>query len=69
LHISDNLAGIQSYNGYINGKWELFEYDAKNNLLEYFWMPDSPTGKLELEIVVSDKKNNKTTLKTQITRL
>jgi murein DD-endopeptidase MepM/ murein hydrolase activator NlpD len=69
LHISDNLSGIQSYNGYINGKWELFEYDAKNNLLEYFWMPDSPTGKLELEIVVSDKKNNKTTLKTQITRL
>jgi murein DD-endopeptidase MepM/ murein hydrolase activator NlpD len=69
VHISDNLSGINTYNGYINGKWELFEYDAKNNLLEYFWISDSPTGKLELEIIVIDKKNNKTILKTQITRL
>lgn len=69
IHISDNLSGIGAYNGYINGKWELFEYDAKNNLLEYFWVPDSPTGKLDLEIVVSDKKNNTRIFKTQIIRI
>jgi len=29
LSISDGLSGIKSYNGYLNGKWILFEYDNK----------------------------------------
>jgi hypothetical protein len=33
--ITDNLAGIGSYRGEIDGQWVLFEYDAKNNLIEY----------------------------------
>ncbi|NJK97905.1 MAG: hypothetical protein HC905_26025 [Bacteroidales bacterium] len=30
--ITDNLAGIRDYNGYIDGKWALFEFDAKKTL-------------------------------------
>lgn len=33
--ITDNLSGIDTFRGTIDGKWVLFEYDAKNNLLSY----------------------------------
>ncbi len=33
--IADNLSGIRSYEGTINGEWALFEYDAKYRLLVY----------------------------------
>lgn len=69
VQVTDNLSGIMEYKGYINGKWELFEYDAKNSLLEYFFQYDSPKGKLEIEIIVTDKKNNKAILKTEINRI
>jgi hypothetical protein len=38
--ISDNLAGIKSYEGTIDGNWVLFEYDAKYRLLTYEIDPD-----------------------------
>ncbi|MBN1649908.1 MAG: M23 family metallopeptidase, partial [Bacteroidales bacterium] len=31
--IKDELSGIESYSAFLNGKWVLFEYDAKNNLI------------------------------------
>jgi hypothetical protein len=31
--ISDNLTGVNKINLYINGKWVLCEYDAKNSLV------------------------------------
>ncbi|MBR6103880.1 MAG: M23 family metallopeptidase [Paludibacteraceae bacterium] len=31
LKIRDNLSGIDSYNGYIDGRWVLFEYDPKTS--------------------------------------
>ena len=31
--IKDKLSGIAGYEGKVDGKWELFEYDAKNDLL------------------------------------
>jgi hypothetical protein len=33
--ISDDLSGIASYRGTVDGHWVLFEYDAKNNYLYY----------------------------------
>ncbi len=33
--IEDTLSGIKQYNGYINNKWVLMEYDFKTNLLTY----------------------------------
>jgi hypothetical protein len=60
FRITDNLAGINTYNGYIDGQWALFEHDAKQNLI--FYRPDalriSQDREHSLEIVVSDHKNN-----------
>ncbi len=57
VKISDNLSGIKSYAGYIDGKWVLFEYDAKNALLTHQFDKISP-GEHELLLRVTDMKNN-----------
>ncbi|MGD9929285.1 MAG: M23 family metallopeptidase [Mangrovibacterium sp.] len=61
--IADDFSGIESYRGEINGKWVLFEYDAKNRLLEYHFDPQRMefNKKQHLKLVVSDAKNNRTT--------
>ncbi len=58
VRISDDLSGIDSYIGSINGEWILLEYDAKNNLLTYF--PDEmlSTGENLLHIRVTDTVGN-----------
>lgn len=61
--ISDDLSGIKDFNGYIDGKWALFEYDAKNKLLTHYFDPSRfELGKRhEFKLVVSDYKNNTAT--------
>ena len=58
--ITDDLSGIDTYNGYIDGKWALFEYDSKNDKL--FYKVDTKRlekGKLhELKVYVMDEKKN-----------
>jgi hypothetical protein len=56
--INDNMSGIASYNGYINDKWVLFEYDLKNNRLFYIIDEHLPKGSSELRIVVMDTSGN-----------
>ncbi|MCF8391857.1 MAG: M23 family metallopeptidase [Bacteroidales bacterium] len=60
FNISDNLSGIDLYNGYIDNHWALFEYDPKNNLLEYVYDGNRITqnSNHELELYISDKKGN-----------
>ncbi len=62
--ISDNLSGIATYRGVIDGKWVMFEYDGKNALLSYKLEPSRVTkGKLhKVKMVVTDACGNKTTL-------
>ncbi len=69
IKVSDNLSGIGSYKGTINGKWVVFEYDAKSGTLEYFFDKNTPKGKFELELNVWDRKENLTTIKTTLNRL
>jgi murein DD-endopeptidase MepM/ murein hydrolase activator NlpD len=33
FQVKDELSGISSYNGFVDGEWVLFEYDPKNDLL------------------------------------
>jgi hypothetical protein len=61
----DNFSGIDSYVLRINGKWALAEYDAKNDLLEYFFDENTPKEKLQIELVVTDNKKNQTTFKSE----
>ncbi len=62
VKIYDNMSGIDDYNCYIDGKWVLFEYDAKNYRLTGFkdQFPKFKPGKHKLKIVVKDAKGNKT---------
>ncbi len=33
--VKDNLSGLKTYAGYIDGSWALFEYDVKNDYMTY----------------------------------
>lgn len=62
--ISDNLSGIETYRGEIDGKWVMFEYDGKNVLLSYK-LEHSRVAKgkrHKVKIIVTDACGNKTTL-------
>lgn len=59
--IRDDLSGIASYRGEINGNWGLFEYDAKNDLLTC--QTNEPVfvgGRNEVKLVVRDRAGNVT---------
>ena len=61
--ITDNKAGITSYNGYIDGKWALFELSKKDNSLIYrFDYTRIPRKKsYQIKIIATDGVGNKTT--------
>ena len=63
--IIDDLSGIKSYRGEIDGKWVLFEYDAKSRLLTYVFDKNRMVfGKSHLlRLVVTDNKDNRTEYK------
>jgi murein DD-endopeptidase MepM/ murein hydrolase activator NlpD len=56
--ISDNLSGIKSFNGYIDGKWALMEFDTKTATLWHSFDERTTSGKHTLELVVVDMKEN-----------
>jgi murein DD-endopeptidase MepM/ murein hydrolase activator NlpD len=69
LTIYDELSGIKSYNGYLNGKWVLFEYDNKTRkLTHYFNDGIVADGANDLKIVVIDNVGNSTTFETRFFR-
>ncbi len=58
IKIKDELSGIKSYKGTINGRWILMEYDAKNDLLTYYFDNRTKAGKNIFRLEVKDKKEN-----------
>ncbi len=60
FHVKDELSGIASYNGYIDGDWILFEYDPKNDLLLHEFDGRVPILKKnrELELHIEDATGN-----------
>ena len=62
LTIADDLSGIKTYNGYLNGEWILFEYEPKTRTLTYNF-DDKITDKTQcdLKVVVTDNVGNTTT--------
>ncbi|MBW6490906.1 MAG: M23 family metallopeptidase [Lentimicrobium sp.] len=66
LNITDDLSGIKTYNGYLNNKWILMDYDAKNNILEYAFDENLQPGKNVFRIEVTDNAANKTTYRTTL---
>jgi murein DD-endopeptidase MepM/ murein hydrolase activator NlpD len=58
FRISDNLSGVKSFNGYLDGKWILMEFDTKTATLWHSFDERTTPGKHTLELVVSDMKDN-----------
>jgi hypothetical protein len=60
FRVTDDLSGIKSYTGYIDGKWVLFEYDPKSDLIFYEIDRNRiEEGKMhDLELFITDNKNN-----------
>ena len=59
--LRDNLSGIQSFNGFIDGKWVLMEFDTKTASLWHTFDEQTGSGKHTFELVVKDMKDNSRT--------
>lgn len=61
FRINDDFSGIKSYEPVIDGKWALFEYDPKNEIITYKIDPERITKntKHNLSLTVTDNRNNK----------
>ncbi|WP_395053228.1 M23 family metallopeptidase [Flavobacterium sp.] len=69
ITISDDLSGVKTYNGYINDKWVLFEYENKLKRLTHTFADKLLLeGKNNLKIVVTDNVGNSTIFETQFNR-
>ena len=67
--INDASSGIKSYNGYLNGKWILFEYDNKTKKITHTF-DDAllAEGANDLKIEVVDNVGNSATFETHFFR-
>jgi len=61
IKIKDAESGIAKYDIYLNGKWVVGAYDAKNDLLFYDVDEFLKYGNNKMEVVVIDGVGNKTT--------
>jgi hypothetical protein len=62
LQVADEITGIRSYEGKINGEWILLEYEPKTNMLSYNFNDKAIVGaKHDLEVIVRDHVGNSTT--------
>ena len=69
VKIEDDLSGIKSYEGEINGKWVLFEYEPKNKNLTYnFNDLKFKSGKQNLKLKVTDNVGNQSIFQTTFYR-
>ena len=59
FNLSDNLSGVYKYNLFLNDKWVIGEYDAKSDLITYFFDTDTPSGNLQFKLEAEDRVGNK----------
>lgn len=68
MRMGDNLSGVKKYEGKIDGKWVLVEWDYKTKVLSYTFDSSITTGKHKFEFTVTDAKNNVSTFKAEFYR-
>ena len=61
MTIKDDFSGIKSYEGKIDGKWVIMEYDPKRNRLTHYFEKNLEKGKHNFELKVIDNLNNENT--------
>lgn len=66
IEIKDDFSGISDYRVTIDGQWALFEYDAKNNVLNGFFrnLRIAKGSSHRLEITATDQTGNRQVYKT-----
>lgn len=62
--VSDNLSGINTYRGEVNGQWVLVEWDPKNKLMIYRYDHVSQPGKNTFTLKLTDDKGNHSSFST-----
>lgn len=68
IKLTDDLSGIKSFKGTIDGNYALFEHDTKSPNYIYKFDPDRLSkGKHELEFTATDRVGNTTTYTTTFT--
>ena len=69
VSVTDLQSDINTYNGYLNGKWILLEYDYKTKKLIHN-LDDKicVEGRNDLKIVVTDNLQNSTTFESYFFR-
>jgi len=60
--MKDNMSGIKSYRGTVDGHWVLFQHDAKNAVFYYAFDDHCPHGRHELKLTATDNKDNTRTV-------
>lgn len=69
VYIRDDLSGIKKYDGYLNGKWILFEYDYRTGRLLYNFADGiAADGRNDLKVVVTDNVGNSAIFETYFFR-
>ncbi|WP_374951240.1 M23 family metallopeptidase [Mucilaginibacter sp.] len=68
MRMSDNLSGVKSFTGKIDGKWVLMEWSYKTRIISYTFTNDITPGSHIFEFVVVDMKNNSSTFKAEFNR-
>jgi hypothetical protein len=68
LKISDNLSGVKSFEGKIDGKWVLMEWDYKTRVLSYTFDNTVTAGRHNFELTVVDNKDNTNHFSAEFTR-
>lgn len=65
---TDDLSGIQSYNGYIDGEWILMKYDSKKSLFYHTFDDRTEPGPHSFKFVVRDNKGNQSEIERTFAR-
>ncbi len=60
VRITDELSGIKSYSGTLDGKWHLFEYDPKSTILTADLSFLQMNKEHPIEVTVTDERGNTT---------
>ena len=64
--ISDDFSGIKTFNGYLNEKWVLFEYESKlKRIIHVLNKENLVNGKNTLKLIVTDNVGNSSVFETQ----
>lgn len=68
IKVKDEISGLKTYRGEVNGKWVLFEYDEKSDLLTYFFDEHVKPGAHTLVLKAADAAGNESSYKVKFTR-